>query len=67
LARPGAWGRRFVVLGPTGVRCAIQRLLENPLALQLLEGGLGEGDTIRVDARDGELAFEKAAAMTAAA
>jgi ATP-dependent Clp protease ATP-binding subunit ClpB len=53
--------------GARPLKRAIQRLLENPLALQLLEGGFGEGDTIRVDARDGELVFEKAAAMTAAA
>jgi len=39
---------------------AIQRLLENPLASQLLSGEFTEGDTIRVDAHDGELAFERA-------
>jgi len=38
---------------------AIQRLVENPLALRLLEGDFAEGDTIRVDAHDGELNFEK--------
>src|SRR5438067_13434932 len=41
---------------------AIQRLLENPLALRLLEGDFAEGDVIRVDASDGELVFEKAGA-----
>ena len=35
--------------------------------LKLLEGEFGEGDTVRVDARDGELVFEKAAAEPAAA
>jgi ATP-dependent Clp protease ATP-binding subunit ClpB len=38
---------------------AIQRLLENPLARRLLEGDFGEGDTIMVDAQNGELVFTK--------
>jgi len=46
--------------GARPLKRAIQRLLENPLALRLLEGEFAEGDTIRVDARDGELLFEKA-------
>jgi ATP-dependent Clp protease ATP-binding subunit ClpB len=46
--------------GARPLKRAIQRLLENPLALRLLEGDFGDGDTIRVDARDGELAFERA-------
>jgi ATP-dependent Clp protease ATP-binding subunit ClpB len=48
--------------GARPLKRAIQRLLENPLALRLLEGEFGEGDTIRVDAHDGELVFEKAGA-----
>ena len=35
-------------------------MVENPLALRLLEGEFGEGDTVRVEAVDGELVFEKA-------
>ncbi len=46
--------------GARPLKRAIQRLLENPLALELLEGRFAEGDTVRVDARDGELVFEKA-------
>jgi ATP-dependent Clp protease ATP-binding subunit ClpB len=46
--------------GARPLKRAIQRLLENPLALRLLEGEFGEGDTVRVDAQDGELVFEKA-------
>ena len=45
------------------VRCssgAIQRLLENPLALRLLEGDFTEGDTVVVDAQEGDLVFERA-------
>jgi ATP-dependent Clp protease ATP-binding subunit ClpB len=45
--------------GARPLKRAIQRLLENPLALRLLEGDFAEGDTVLVDARDGELAFER--------
>jgi ATP-dependent Clp protease ATP-binding subunit ClpB len=50
--------------GARPLKRAIQRLVENPLALRLLEGEFADGDTIRVDAEDGELVFEKAAAGT---
>jgi ATP-dependent Clp protease ATP-binding subunit ClpB len=53
--------------GARPLKRAIQRLLENPLALRLLEGEFGEGDTVRVDAKDGELVFEKARATEPAA
>src|SRR5438067_7780702 len=46
--------------GARPLKRAIQRLVENPLAMRLLEGEFADGDTIRVDARDGELAFERA-------
>jgi ATP-dependent Clp protease ATP-binding subunit ClpB len=46
--------------GARPLKRAIQRLLENPLARELLEGRFAEGDTVRVDTRDGELAFERA-------
>jgi ATP-dependent Clp protease ATP-binding subunit ClpB len=46
--------------GARPLKRAIQRLVENPLALRLLEGDFGDGDTIRVDAVDGELVFERA-------
>jgi ATP-dependent Clp protease ATP-binding subunit ClpB len=52
--------------GARPLKRAIQRLLENPLALRLLEGDFGEGDTIRVGAADGELVFERAEAGVAA-
>src|SRR5947207_4205205 len=48
--------------GARPLKRAIQRLVENPLALRLLEGEFEEGDTVRVDIQDGELAFERAAA-----
>ena len=39
--------------------------VENPLALRLLEGDFADGDTIRVDAEDGEIRFEKLGAAVA--
>jgi ATP-dependent Clp protease ATP-binding subunit ClpB len=56
LAEAG-WDPTF---GARPLKRAIQRMVENPLALRLLEGDFGEGDTIRVDVHDGELAFELA-------
>jgi ATP-dependent Clp protease ATP-binding subunit ClpB len=53
--------------GARPLKRAIQRLVENPLALRLLEGGFADGDTIRVDAEDGEIRFEKVAAAAIAA
>jgi ATP-dependent Clp protease ATP-binding subunit ClpB len=53
--------------GARPLKRAIQRMVENPLALRLLEGDFGEGDTVRVDARDGELVFERATEREAAA
>jgi ATP-dependent Clp protease ATP-binding subunit ClpB len=52
--------------GARPLKRAIQRLVENPLALRLLEGDFADGDTVRVDARDGELVFERAGAREAA-
>jgi ATP-dependent Clp protease ATP-binding subunit ClpB len=46
--------------GARPLKRALQRLVENPLALRLLEGEFGEGDTVRIDARDGDLVFEGA-------
>jgi ATP-dependent Clp protease ATP-binding subunit ClpB len=45
--------------GARPLKRAIQRLLENRLALRLLEGDFGDGDTIRVDAQNGDLVFER--------
>ena len=47
--------------GARPLKRAIQRMIENPLALRLLEGDFAEGDTVRVDVKDGELVFERAA------
>jgi len=45
--------------GARPLKRALQRMVENPLALRLLEGEFGDGDLVRVDARDGELVFER--------
>ena len=49
------------VYGARPLKRAIQRLLQNPLAMAVLEGQYTEGDTVRVDrAKDGNhLAFER--------
>jgi ATP-dependent Clp protease ATP-binding subunit ClpB len=48
--------------GARPLKRAIQRLVENPLALRLLEGEFADGDTVRVDSGAGELVFERAEA-----
>jgi ATP-dependent Clp protease ATP-binding subunit ClpB len=53
--------------GARPLKRAIQRLVENPLALRLLEGDFADGDTILIDAREGGIVFEKATAAVAAA
>jgi ATP-dependent Clp protease ATP-binding subunit ClpB len=53
--------------GARPLKRAVQRLIENPLALRLLEGEFGEGDTVRADVANGELVFEKAGAPEPAA
>jgi ATP-dependent Clp protease ATP-binding subunit ClpB len=53
--------------GARPLKRAIQRLVENPLALRLLAGDFADGDTIRVDAQGDEIVFEQAEAAAAAA
>jgi ATP-dependent Clp protease ATP-binding subunit ClpB len=53
--------------GARPLKRALQRLVENPLALRLLEGDFREGDTVRVDAQNGELVFTRAETAAAAA
>jgi ATP-dependent Clp protease ATP-binding subunit ClpB len=52
--------------GARPLKRAIQRLVENPLALRLLEGDFADGDTIRVDADGNEIVFEKVEAAAPA-
>jgi ATP-dependent Clp protease ATP-binding subunit ClpB len=51
--------------GARPLKRVIQKQLIDKLALGLLEGRFGPGDTVLVDVRDGELAFERAAAEVA--
>ena len=51
--------------GARPLKRVIQKQLVDKLALRLLEGEFGTGDVVRVDAADGELVFEKAAAPAA--
>jgi ATP-dependent Clp protease ATP-binding subunit ClpB len=48
--------------GARPLKRALQRLVENPLAMRLLEGEFADGDRIRVEAENGELMFEKVGA-----
>ena len=48
--------------GARPLKRVIQKRLVDPLALAILEGRFAPGDTVRVDARDGELVLERATA-----
>jgi ATP-dependent Clp protease ATP-binding subunit ClpB len=47
--------------GARPLKRVIQRQVQDPLALGLLQGDYGEGDRVRVDALDGRLTFERVA------
>jgi ATP-dependent Clp protease ATP-binding subunit ClpB len=53
--------------GARPLKRVVQKQLVDKLALKILEGEFGEGDVVRVDARDGEIAFERAGKPTATA
>jgi ATP-dependent Clp protease ATP-binding subunit ClpB len=53
--------------GARPLKRALQRLVENPLAVKLLDGEFDSGETVIVDEQDGDLAFTKAVAAVAAA
>jgi ATP-dependent Clp protease ATP-binding subunit ClpB len=53
------------VFGARPLKRAIQSQIENPLARAILDGTFGPKDTIRVDARNGQVVFEKALAKAA--
>jgi ATP-dependent Clp protease ATP-binding subunit ClpB len=46
------------VYGARPLKRVIQRSLQDPLALMLLEGRLGDGETVRVDAAEGGLVIQ---------
>src|SRR5207245_6297544 len=53
------------VYGARPLKRTIQRLLQDPLAMRILEGEFHDRDTIRVGAADGKLALERVAAAPA--
>ena len=53
--------------GARPLKRVIQKRLVDPLALAILEGRFVAGDTVKVDAADGELVLERAPATAAAA
>jgi ATP-dependent Clp protease ATP-binding subunit ClpB len=55
------------IYGARPLKRVIQKQLVDKLALKILEGEFGEGDTVRVDAREGEIAFEVAGTPAASA
>jgi ATP-dependent Clp protease ATP-binding subunit ClpB len=46
--------------GARPLKRTIQRLIQDPLALHLLNGDFAEGDTVVVDAKRGQIGFRKA-------
>ncbi|HEX3508965.1 MAG TPA: ATP-dependent chaperone ClpB [Candidatus Dormibacteraeota bacterium] len=55
------------VYGARPLKRAIQRMVQDPLAMQLLEGNFSEGDTVEVDVAGGKLTFNKAKVKVPAA
>ena len=53
--------------GARPLKRALQRLVENPLAMRLLDGELSDGDVVRIDAEDGELVLERAGELAPSA
>jgi ATP-dependent Clp protease ATP-binding subunit ClpB len=53
--------------GARPLKRVIQQQIENPLAVELLKGELGEGQHVVVDFRDGEFIFEPGAVVAMAA
>ena len=55
------------VYGARPLKRAIQRLVQDPLAMQMLEGKFVEGDIVEVGAKGGELVFSRAKVAVGAA
>ncbi|HSS61680.1 MAG TPA: ATP-dependent chaperone ClpB [Candidatus Limnocylindrales bacterium] len=53
------------VYGARPLKRAIQRMIQDPLAMQLLEGKFSDGDIIEVGAKGGRLTFTRASARVA--
>ncbi len=46
------------VYGARPLKRAIQHLIQDPLAVKILEGSVKEGDSVKVDVKNGEVVFE---------
>ena len=46
------------VYGARPLKRTIQHLVQDPLAMKILDGSVKEGDHLRMDVRDGNLVFE---------
>src|SRR4029077_8642340 len=55
------------VYGARPLKRTIQRTVQDPLAMMLLEGKFADGDTVEIDVQKGELTFNKAKVATPAA
>jgi ATP-dependent Clp protease ATP-binding subunit ClpB len=55
------------VYGARPLKRTIQRELQDPLAMKILQGEFSEGDKVRVDLRGGQLAFEREEVLERAA
>jgi ATP-dependent Clp protease ATP-binding subunit ClpB len=51
--------------GARPLRRTVQRLIQDPLALEILQGKIVPGDVVRVDASGGKMKFERAEAKAA--
>ncbi len=54
------------VYGARPLKRAIQSLVQNPLAVKLLNGEIGSGQTVRISAADGEMQFNAAGTESSA-
>ena len=54
-------------LGARPLKRVIQRELQDPMALALLQGDFSEGDKIAIDVRDEALTFDRLQVMAQAA
>jgi ATP-dependent Clp protease ATP-binding subunit ClpB len=52
--------------GARPLKRTLQREVENPLAMKVLSGEVAEGDTVVVDADDGEITFQRTPAVAEA-
>jgi ATP-dependent Clp protease ATP-binding subunit ClpB len=47
------------IYGARPLKRTIQRMIQDPLALKILDGAFGEGDRVTIDAQGGEIVFRK--------